>query len=93
MTTALYPITPRLKVSVFLDLMLQPYNFLFYGGNPPFYEAKRYDKDLTTGLTVSYQIWKGLEGNVHYYFIRDDSNISLYNYNRHLAGVQLSYRY
>ncbi|MGC2691371.1 MAG: hypothetical protein WA228_01645, partial [Desulfobaccales bacterium] len=93
LTTALYPITPRLKVTVFLDLMLQPYNFLFYGGNPPFYSDKRYDKDLVTGLTLSYQIWKGLEGNIHYYFIRDDSNVSLYNYNRHLAGVQLSYRY
>ena len=93
LTTLLYPITPRLKVSVFVDLMLQPYNFRFYGGNPPFYEDKRYDKDLTTGLTLSYQIWKGLEGNIHYYFIRDDSNVSLYNYNRHLAGVQLSYRY
>ncbi len=95
LTTAVYPITNRLKVTAFLDLMLQPYNFRFYDGSqsPPAYEGKRYDKDLITGLALSYQIWKGLEGNVHYYFIRDDSNVSLYNYNRHLAGVQLSYQY
>ena len=91
--TALYPITPRLKVSAFLDLMLQPYNFRFLGGSPLTYDGKRNDKDMTTGLTVSYEIYKGLEGNLHYYFIRDDSNVTIYNYNRHMVGVQLSYRY
>ena len=91
--TALYPITPRLKVSAFLDMFLQPYNFRFYEASPPSYDDKRDDKNLITGVTVAYEIYKGLEANIHYYFIRDDSNIAIYNYNRHLAGVQLTYRY
>jgi len=28
-----------------------------------------------------------------YYYARDDSNIPLYNYVRHLVGCQLGYRY
>ena len=30
---------------------------------------------------------------IHWYFIRDNSNINLYNYSRHIAGGQLAYRY
>ena len=45
------------------------------------------------GMQATYELVKGLEAGVHWYFIRDNSNISLYNYSRHIAGGQLAYRY
>lgn len=90
---SLYPVTDKLKFIAFLDLMLQPYDNAFYSGDPTVINPNRFDKVLTTGAQVTYEFYKGIEGNVHYYFVRDQSNIPLYNYSRHLVGVQLAYRY
>jgi tetratricopeptide (TPR) repeat protein len=87
----LYPITEKLKVNAFVDLNLQPFQHLFYNGVG--YEDKRLDKTIITGLQITYNIWKGLDFNVHYFYTRDESNTSLYNYSRQIAGVQLGYRY
>jgi hypothetical protein len=94
---ALYPLTSKLKASTFLDLSLQPYDNEFIGIIDPssndLVHPARYDKILTYGLNLTYEIYKGLEFNAHYYFVRDDSNNALYNYNRHIVGCQLGYRY
>ncbi len=97
----LYPITNKLKVNAFVDMLLQPYNNFFISGataeniigNPLILGPKRYDKIIIPGLQITYDIWKGLEFNVHYFFTRDESNIPLYNYSRHIVGCQLGYRY
>ncbi len=89
---ALYPVTARLKVSTFLDLILQPYDHPFLSGNLVYLD-KREDKMMIFGVNVAYAFYKGLEFNVHYYFVRDDSNIALYDYRRHIVGCQLGYRY
>jgi hypothetical protein len=91
LVAALYPITEKLKVNVFADLNLQPYQHLFYTGVG--YEDKRRDKTIITGLQITYNLWKGLDVNVHYFYTRDKSNISLYSYSRQIAGLQLGYRY
>ncbi len=88
---ALYPITDKLKAAAFVDLDLQPYDNHFFNGTE--FVKKRYDKILVTGLTFTYQLPKGFDFNVHYFFTRDNSNTSLYNYSRHIVGCQLGYRY
>lgn len=90
---ALYPVTSRFKTSLFLDLMLQPYNNEYTSS--PFLPRRsaRYDKILILGAQATYSIYKGFEANIHYYFVRDSSNISLYDYDRHIFGAQLGYRY
>jgi hypothetical protein len=45
------------------------------------------------GMQTSYEFIKGLEVSIHWYYIRDKSNIYLYNYSRHIAGGQIAYRY
>jgi tetratricopeptide (TPR) repeat protein len=90
---ALYPATARLKLSAFTDMILQPYNHRFFGGVPLTLGDKRDDKIFIFGVNVAYEIYKGIEANLHYYFIRDDSNIALYDYSRHIVGCQLGYRY
>ena len=97
----LYPATDKLKASVFLDVFLQPYDHTFYNGAtygniagaPLVVQPKRYDQVLMTGLQINYEILKGVDFNVHYYFIRDNSNISIYDYVRHIVGCQIGYRY
>jgi Flp pilus assembly protein TadD len=91
--SALYPFTDRFKVRTFLDLALQPYENTFFSGVPGVVNPKRDDQILMFGLEATYAIWKGLEINAHYYYIRDDSNIAIYDYNRHIYGGQLGYRY
>jgi len=97
----LWPITDKFKYNVFLDLTNQPFEHTFYNGQtvgnlqgaPLFPQPKRQDEILMFGMQATYEFFKGLEGNIHWYFIRDNSNVSLYNYSRHIAGGQIAYRY
>jgi Tfp pilus assembly protein PilF len=98
---ALWPITDKLKYNIFLDLTHQPFDNTFYNGEtvgnvagaPLLSQPKRRDQILMFGMQASYELVKGLEAGVHWYFIRDNSNITLYNYSRHIAGGQIAYRY
>jgi len=97
----LWPITEKFKYNVFLDLTNQPYEHTFFNdatvgniiGAPLIPQPKRYDKIAMLGMQASYEFFKGLEGSIHWYFVRDNSNINLYTYSRHIAGGQLAYRY
>jgi len=89
----LYPVTPRLQMSLFLDLALQPYENVFFDGVRANHDSPRYDKILMFGAQGTYNIYKGLEFNLHYYLVRDSSNIAIYNYVRHIFGAQIGYRY
>ncbi|MFZ5452587.1 MAG: tetratricopeptide repeat protein [Thermodesulfobacteriota bacterium] len=90
---ALYPVTSRLKTSFFLDLILQPYTNDFTSSPYLPHRSPRYDQIMILGAQATYAIYKGLEANIHYYFVRDSSNVSLYDYHRHIFGAQLGYRY
>jgi len=97
----LWPITDKFKYSAFLDLTNQPFENTFYNGEtvgnilgaPLISQPKRHDLIAMVGMQASYELFKGLEASIHWYFIRDNSNINLYNYSRHIAGGQLAYRY
>ncbi len=89
----LYPLTSRLKVRGFVDLAFQPYTNTWVGNNLAAANPKRDDTILILGAEATYNLWKGLELNGHYFFIRNNSNIALYDYNRHIIGMQLGYRY
>lgn len=87
-----YPVMTDLKVYCYLTLALLPYEHPYYDGTLTAY-PKRLDKSLLFGTTVSYNIYKGLYANLHYYLRRQDSNIGLYDYVTHIMGAQLGYRY
>ncbi len=93
----LWPITEKLKYNIFLDLTQQPYAHTFYNGETIggvlVSQPNRRDQILMFGMAATYELVKGLEAGIHWYFIRDNSNINLYNYSRHIAGGQLAYRY
>jgi tetratricopeptide (TPR) repeat protein len=89
----LYPVTPKLKVKATADLVLQPYDNFWSNGLRAADNPKRYDNIFIGGLEITRVIHKGLEINAHCYYIRDESNIALYDYDRLITGVQLGYRY
>lgn len=97
----LWPITEKLKYNMFLDLTQQPFANTWYNGAvvgnvqgaPLIPQPRRQDQILMFGVQATYELFKGMEAGVHWYFIRDNSNINLYNYSRHIAGGQLAYRY
>ncbi len=99
--TLLYPVTDKFKCNIFLDLRNQPFDHIFYNGvtvgnvagAPLLPQSKRLDQILILGLQTSYELLKGLEFGIHWYYIRDNSNINLYNYKRHIVGCQFAYRY
>jgi hypothetical protein len=90
---ALYPVTSKFKVSTFVDLLLQPFDKDYYGGYPLQLYPNRLDKTLIVGVNFTYNFFKGLEFNAHYYLIRDDSNIPTFDYIRHIMGGQIGIRY
>ncbi len=87
----LYPVTERLRLNPSLELVYQPYAHPWFDGAA--YQGKRRDKIAVVGLQVLYKLYQGLDLNLHYYFIRDDSNIALYDYDRHIVGAMFDYRY
>ena len=97
----LWPITEKLKYNMFLDLTKQPYDNTFYNGAtvgnilgaPLIPQPNRRDQILMFGVQATYEFVKGLEAGIHWYFIRDNSNINLYTYSRHIVGGQIAYRY
>jgi len=91
--STLYPFTNKFRFRGFVDLIFQPYQNPFFDGNPLTANPKRDDTILVLGVEAGYSIWKGVEFNAHYYYIRDDSNIALYDYRRHIIGGQVAYRY
>jgi hypothetical protein len=90
--TSEYPVTTKLKVYCYLTLGLLPYDHPYRDGTLIVF-PKRQDKTLLFGSSVTYDIYKGLSANLHYYARRQDSNIALYDYVTHIIGVQLAYRY
>jgi tetratricopeptide (TPR) repeat protein len=89
--SALWPITDKLKYNIFIDLMLQPYEHPFFNGAT--FGDKRSDQIMIFGMQSTYEFLKGLEFGIHWYYIRDNCNIAIYNYSRHIVGCQFAYRY
>ncbi|MEJ5331095.1 MAG: tetratricopeptide repeat protein [Desulfobaccales bacterium] len=90
---ARYPLTDRLALRGLAEISWQPYVHTWVGDNFAASNPRRRDTIYTVGAEASYRLWRGLEAVASYYFIRDDSNIALYDYRRHLVGLQLGYRH
>jgi tetratricopeptide (TPR) repeat protein len=96
-----YPATEKWQWNFFVDLTYQPYDHTFYNGQtvgniagaPLLPQPHRLDQIMILGLQTSYEFLKGLDFGVHCYYIRDDSNINLYDYTRYIVGCQFKYRY
>lgn len=89
--SALYPVNDSLRLNPSVELISQPFENRWFNGAT--YQAKRRDKSLVLGLQVLYKCYKSIDLNLHYYYIRNDSNTPLYDYDRQIAGLLIEYRY
>ncbi len=90
---ARYPLTSRLTLRGFGEISWQPYVHIWVGDNNAARNPRRRDTLYTLGAEAGWRLWRGLEVAASYHFIRDDSTIALYDYRRHLVGLQLGYRH
>ena len=72
------------------DIFLQEYK---YKNTHPEFDKKRKDETYTVSATVIAEIVKALYLNLQYSYIRADSNISVYDYDRNIYTMGFEYRF
>lgn len=88
-----YPIFPKWRVKATADLIWQPYDNFWDNDIRGFQNPKRFDNIFIGGLEITRKLPWNLEINAHCFYVRDSSNISLYDYDRLITGLQFGYRY
>jgi hypothetical protein len=92
--SAMIPATSQLSIRPYISYSYQPYfqNWINAAApNLPY--QNRTDNWVTGGIQATYKIYKGLYTEAHYNFTVASSNINFYNYNRHVVGASVGYRY
>src|SRR3989338_5987388 len=82
------PLNDALKFNVSGEAYYQRYN----PDNTNFLK-KREDMTYTWSAMLSYEFYKNIEAHLQYVYIRDDSNIAIYDYRKNVSGVGVEVRY
>jgi hypothetical protein len=91
MLNALYQPHPRIKLNPFISLGIDPYNNRYFDGITT--QSPRNDTTLNIGAIATFNVYKWVDFNLHYYYTKDWSNVNLYSYDRHMVGGLLSFNY
>lgn len=86
--TILYPFLKRFKAAISGEAFLQDFD-----NTNTVFGVKRRDNVYTASGFLAYNFWKEAELQFRYTFVKDNSNIALYDYNRHVYSLGLQYRY
>ena len=82
---------------IFWDMNLYVYNKVIldksFDNTDSIILTKREDWGIQSGISLSRKIVGPLSGSVSYNFYHNDSNQSFFEYNKHVAGFQLSVGY
>lgn len=84
----LSPVTKDLSVIINGDVFIQDYRNV-----NSYYGIKRKDTTYLAGVALVYEILKGFTLNLQYVYMKDDSNITIYNYDRHLITAGAEYTF
>jgi hypothetical protein len=76
---------------VIINPNLPPGTVILVPPEPTF--PQRRDKNVLFGAIGTVKIYRGLQGSLHYYFTRHDSNLAVYDYTSHIFGAQIAYKY
>ena len=89
------PVTKELNLRPYVNISHQPYFNTWVNASAPTMNIypKRRDNFIEGGIQTIYNFYKGFYVEGHYYLTLADSNIAFYNYNRHVVGGTLGYRY
>ncbi|MEK6742178.1 MAG: tetratricopeptide repeat protein [Nitrospirota bacterium] len=80
----LYPATDVLKFALGLEAYLQS----FANTNTSF-NMKRQDTTVTLTVQALYRVWRNIDAQMQYVYMKDDSNIPVYAYNKNIVGIGL----
>ncbi len=86
--TLLYPFFKLFKFSVSTDVFLQ--DFL---ETHTVYNVERKDKVYTVSTMLAYNFWKDSELQFRYTYVKDDSNIAVYDYDRNVYSIGVEYKF
>jgi tetratricopeptide (TPR) repeat protein len=84
----LYPVFDKLKLTVNGDVYFQNYQNIH-----TIYDKKRFDQTYTAGAMLMYELLDNFELQVRYTFINERSNLSVYEYSRHIVGAGIQFKY
>jgi len=84
----LYPVGDKLKISVNGEVLFQDFDHI-----NTIYNIKREDQVYAGGAAMSYEIIKNVDLQVRYAYVRDKSNIAIYDYNRHVVSTGVQFKY
>jgi hypothetical protein len=92
---AMIPATKDLNIRPYISYSYQPYFNTWVNASNPSQNIypKREDNWVTGGVQAIYKFYKGFYAEAHYNFTVASSNINFYNYNRHVVGGTVGYRY
>ncbi|MBL7072071.1 MAG: tetratricopeptide repeat protein [Candidatus Omnitrophica bacterium] len=86
--TLLIPLTDKLKVSGSADVFFQDFeNIHTVFGN------EREDDVYTLSCMAGYEIFENAEAQLRYTYVTTDSNIAVYEYDRHIVGAGVQYEF
>lgn len=86
--TLLIPALKNLNLTVSGDLNLQDYE-----NTHSVYQVKRRDRIFTISSLLAYKFYKDSEFQLQYTFVKDSSNIDIYDYHRNIfsAGIEVKF--
>ncbi|MDP2922517.1 MAG: tetratricopeptide repeat protein [Candidatus Omnitrophota bacterium] len=86
--TLLVPVMGKLNATFSVD-----YNIQDFTNSNTIFHVYRKDKILTLSALVAYKFYKDSEIQLQHTFIKDDSNVSLYSYNRNIYSVGVEVKF
>lgn len=84
----LYSITERLKFNIGGEAYFQRYD-----ENHTAFDIEREDNTYTFITMLSYTIYDDIDIQAQYVYMRGDSNIAVYDYDKNITGVGVEWRY
>ena len=86
--TILYPFFEKFKISIFGDAFIQDFS-----NTHTVFNVERKDRVYTASTMLAYNFWKNSELQFRYTYVKDDSNITVYNYDRNVYSVGIEYKF
>ncbi|MFA6355506.1 MAG: tetratricopeptide repeat protein [Candidatus Omnitrophota bacterium] len=86
--TILYPFLKRFKASLAGDIYLQDFS-----NTNSIFGVERDDQTYTLSSMLGYNFWKEAELQFRYTYVKDHSNIAVYDYDRSIYSMGIEYKF
>ena len=84
----LYPFWDKFRLTINGDVYFQDFN-----KTHSIFNVKRKDQTYTAGALLTYEFLKNFELQFRYTYINEQSNIDIYDYDRHIVSTGIQFKY